>query len=418
MSSSLASKCSVEPGLAEDVGIILIVLGEMRTAFGVKGGGHATNQGFSSMTAVIGAGNIWDDVYDVLNAQGVNTVSKRVLGTGVAGFTLGGRYSWLSNQYGLAFDNVITYELVVPNGTVVTVMEGRDPDLSFSLKGGSNNYGIVTQFILKTHPQGAIWGGMTLYDASYISAFTAASVKFSSEVTDLKAGMIMAYGYTNGQVFLSSTMFYDGPTPLEGVFDDFLAIPALTQDVMTRSKFSDLINATAPTMNATARFWTVYDHIPMLNYSESVIDSIIDEVNFWGPMLSVHGATIISYTVEPFLLSLLSHAPVGSSAYPSSWDHVAFPTNLDFQWILENEDEVFHDAARQTVQRLGAQGKSIYLNYVIYGTPVVDMFSDEGLKRMKATRKRVDLLRFIHILPDFPHLSAQALIFVYLITTI
>ncbi|SJL13198.1 uncharacterized protein ARMOST_16637 [Armillaria ostoyae] len=109
-SSSQASKCSVEPGSAEDVGIILGIVGKTKTSFGVKGGGHATNQGFSSttgvqiamtrfnevtydpttQTAVIGAGNIWDDVYEILNAQGVNVLGGRVTGVGVAGFTLGG----------------------------------------------------------------------------------------------------------------------------------------------------------------------------------------------------------------------------------------------------------------------------------------------------------------------------------------
>ncbi len=107
----------------------------------------------ATQTAVIGAGNVWDDVYEILNAQGVNVVGGRVTGIGVAGFTLGGGmyddytamiyllngclsegYSWLSNQYGLALDNVVAYELVVPNATVVTVTEENDPDLFFSLK--------------------------------------------------------------------------------------------------------------------------------------------------------------------------------------------------------------------------------------------------------------------------------------------
>ncbi len=39
-------------------------------------------------------------------------------------------------------------------------------------------------------------------------------------------------------------MFYDDPTPPDGIFDDFLAIPALVQDVTTRS-FFDLINSTS-----------------------------------------------------------------------------------------------------------------------------------------------------------------------------
>ncbi|KAK0224284.1 FAD dependent oxidoreductase [Armillaria fumosa] len=410
-SSSQVSKCSVEPGSAEDISTILGILGKTKTPFGVKGGGHATNPDFSStigvqiamtrfnevtydsttQTAVIGAGSIWDDVYEVLNAQGVNVVGGRVTGIGVAGFTLGGGYSWLSNQYGLTLDNVLAYELVVPDGTVVTVTDTSHPDLFFSLKGGGNNYGIVTRFTLKTHPQGAVWGGIAAYNASHISAFTAASVKFCSEVIDPKAGIIIVYGYTSGEVILSTQMFYDGAIPPNGIFDDFLAIPALTQDtVMTRSKFSDLINATVPTINASTGLRTVYNHMPMLNYSESSIDDIIDEVNFWGPMLSAHGPNIVAYAIEPFLPSLLSHASTGSSAYPSSRDHVAFPTNVNLQWLSESEDDVFHGAARQTAERLGAQGESMYPNYAIYDTPVVDMFGEEGVKRMEATRKRVD----------------------------
>ncbi|KAK0499166.1 FAD-binding domain-containing protein [Armillaria luteobubalina] len=407
-SSSQASKCSVEPGSAEDIGIILGILGETRTPFGVKGGGRASNQGFSSttgvqiaitrfnkvtydpaiQTVVIGAGNIWDDVYEVLNAQGVNVVGGRVSGIGVAGLTLGGGYSWLSNQYGLALDNVVAYELVVPNGTVVNVTEKNDPDLFFSLKGGGNNYGIVTQFTLNVYPQGAIWGGVAAYNASYISAFAAASVKFCSEVTDPKAEMLIIYGYNSGQVSLSTQMFYDGSTPPDGIFDNFLAIPTLTQDLTTRS-FSDLIHSTFAIINASTGLRTVYNHIPMLKYSESSIDGVIDEVNFWGPTLSAHGGSI-AYAIEPFLPNLLSHAPTGSSAYPSSRDHVAFPTNLNFQWTSEREDGVFHDAARQSAKRLGAEGESIYPNYAIYGTPVVDMFGEEGVKRMEATRERVD----------------------------
>ncbi|KAK0229786.1 hypothetical protein EDD85DRAFT_123625 [Armillaria nabsnona] len=144
----------------------------------VKAGGHATNPGFSSttgvqiamtrfkditydlktQTVVIGAGNIWDDVYKALDARGVNVLGGRVSEIGVAGFTLGGGYSWLSNQHGLAIDNVLAYELVILNGEVTNVTASTDPDLFFSLKGGGNNFGVVTRFTLKTFPQGNIWG--------------------------------------------------------------------------------------------------------------------------------------------------------------------------------------------------------------------------------------------------------------------
>ena len=81
----------------------------------VKGGGHSSNPRFSSTVGVqiamsrfcdvdydseaqmatIGAGLIWDDVYDALDPHGVNVVGGRVSGVGVAGLALGGgTFEW------------------------------------------------------------------------------------------------------------------------------------------------------------------------------------------------------------------------------------------------------------------------------------------------------------------------------------
>jgi FAD/FMN-containing dehydrogenase len=60
-------------------------------------------------------------------------------GVGVAGLTLGGGYSWKSNQYGLTVDTVAEFHIVSPNGTEIVVTKA-DEDLWFALKGGFNNY--------------------------------------------------------------------------------------------------------------------------------------------------------------------------------------------------------------------------------------------------------------------------------------
>ena len=42
-------------------------------------------------------------------------------------------YSYKTNQYGLAIDNVVGYELVLPNGTIKHVTP-KDDDLWFGLR--------------------------------------------------------------------------------------------------------------------------------------------------------------------------------------------------------------------------------------------------------------------------------------------
>jgi FAD/FMN-containing dehydrogenase len=127
-----------------------------------------------SKAVEIGAGLIYSDVYSFLVPKGIGVVGSRLGDVGVAGFTLGGGdsfllkvhcvdrlknaagYSWKTNQYGLAMDNVMEFELVLPNGQIKVVTE-QDKDLWFALRvrrtsssgykecahehqGGFNNY--------------------------------------------------------------------------------------------------------------------------------------------------------------------------------------------------------------------------------------------------------------------------------------
>ncbi|KAK1236306.1 hypothetical protein PQX77_000468 [Marasmius sp. AFHP31] len=414
-SSTQVAECSVEPGTAEDVGIILGILGSTRTPFAVKGGGHASNPGFSSttgvhiamsrfsevtydaasQTAVIGSGLVWDDVYAALAPHNVNVVGGRVTGVGVAGFTLGGGYSWLSNQHGLTVDTITAFELVKPDGTVVSVTEDSDADLFFSLKGGMNNFGIVTRFTLKTFPQGQVWGGLMTFTALRVDEVTAATAKFSAEVTDPKASIITTYNFIAGSIGVSLLMFYDGPTPPAGIFDDFLAINHFTKDVKTR-EFLDLI--TTPPSDATAGQRAIFNTVPLLELSPAVVGAVVNETKHWGLAMSLISGTFISYDVEPFHPSLLSHTS-SPSAYPPTRDKVYLPLNIYYAWTLSLSDSAMHDAIRESTARLenfavsegqfGVDTASRYANYAIYDTPVSRIYGG-NLGRLQATKARVD----------------------------
>ena len=75
---------------------------------------------------------------------------------------------------------MISYEVVLASGKVVNVNGNNYPDLFFALKGGSNNFGVVTRFDLKTFPQGKLWGGVIVNPMttlqSQLEAFHALSV--------------------------------------------------------------------------------------------------------------------------------------------------------------------------------------------------------------------------------------------------
>jgi FAD/FMN-containing dehydrogenase len=115
-------------------------------------------------TARAGGGVLWGELDAATQEHGLHTPGGRVTTTGIGGFTTGGGYGWTSSKHGLACDNLISAQVVLADGTVVTASERENADLFWAIRGGGGNFGIVTEFELRLHELGPlVLAGLALW---------------------------------------------------------------------------------------------------------------------------------------------------------------------------------------------------------------------------------------------------------------
>jgi FAD/FMN-containing dehydrogenase len=241
----------------------------------VKSGGHAAFTGASNINGgltidllklnqisvspdrtqtSVGPGSTWFDVYSQLEGEGLSVIGGRVSGIGVGGLTLGGGISFFSGRYGWACDNVNTYEVVFADGTIHEVFCASYPDLYFALRGGGNNFGIVTRFDLVTFPQGDLWAGSQtfIYDNLTAAALNEAFYYIDeNSLEDPFAQVILAYAYVQSidTYIIASDLQYGKPIVNPPILQNFTSVPGAVASTLRITNLTGLtqeFNASNP----------------------------------------------------------------------------------------------------------------------------------------------------------------------------
>lgn len=114
-------------------------------------------------TVRVGGGNTWGEVDHATHAFGLAIPAGIISTTGVGGLTLGGGVGYLSRKYGLTIDNLLAADMVLADGTFVTVNAQENTDLFWAIRGGGGNFGIVTSFLFQAHDLHTVYAGPTLW---------------------------------------------------------------------------------------------------------------------------------------------------------------------------------------------------------------------------------------------------------------
>jgi FAD/FMN-containing dehydrogenase len=113
--------------------------------------------------ARVAGGATVSDVLDAARPHGYAAAVGTVSSVGFAGLTLGGGYGTLIGVVGLGIDNVLSAQVVLADGRVVTADPQHEPELFWGLRGGGGNFGVVTELRTRLHPHAEVTTGMIAF---------------------------------------------------------------------------------------------------------------------------------------------------------------------------------------------------------------------------------------------------------------
>lgn len=141
----------------------MTIIRTFKARFAIRSGGHQPCPGYGSAggdavvidmnrvcnvkisddrsSIAFGPGKTWKHIYEYLADYDVSVIGGRTGDVGIGGLILGGGLPSFSSEYGLVCDNVLEYEIVLADSSVVRANKTDHKDLYWALKGGGANFG-------------------------------------------------------------------------------------------------------------------------------------------------------------------------------------------------------------------------------------------------------------------------------------
>ncbi|KAI6084501.1 FAD-binding domain-containing protein [Hypoxylon rubiginosum] len=410
--------CRVEPESASEVSNIVQVLVDNWCRFAVKCGGHSrypddsvsvggvtidlglinsTVVSDDRTTAIVGGGALTRQVFAALDPYGLAYVGGRVGQVGMGGFTLGGGTSVLAAKYGWALDSVLEYEIVLPNATIATVSETQHPDLYYALRGGGNNFGIVTSFNVTVFPQGQVYTGSRTFGDDQTDRFLEEAEKVftieDAEDTNVVLEYRYAYSAAQDRYTMSSTQRYAEPVSNPPAFDAMNAIPALNNLSGGITSLAASTSFSGP-LGRTRNIFASLTHYPSVELGKRAILIFKDNVLSLGNVTGVN-PELITYSIPAAAIENM-RARGGNALGIDVQGHLVINL-LSVSWSNSTNDGAAYSFAdrfiedfRRAAERLDVLHPFIYINYANKGQDVFSGYGEENKKKLIAIQESID----------------------------
>ena len=355
----------VQVASAEDVPHVIHFARDNEIELSIRGAGHhiagncLVNDGITidfslmkkvtvdaaSKTAYVQPGATLADFDKATLAHGLATPVGINSTTGIAGLTLGGGFGWLTRQYGLTIDNLLSADIVTAKGETLKASKDENPDLFWAVRGGGGNFGVVTGFRFKLHEiNPEVFAGLIVFPFSQSRDILKQYREFTrSAPPELNVWVVLRHApplpflpeEVHGKMVLVLAVFYNGDTDkgenlakfLKGFGDPVGEHTGTQPYVQWQQAFDPLLTPGA------RNYWKSH------NFTE-ISDELIDT-------LIAYSGRMPSMQTEIFLGSIEGAAnkiPSEAMAYPNR--DTKYVANVHGRWENSEEDDKCIDWCR------------------------------------------------------------------------
>ncbi|KAH0429564.1 FAD binding domain-containing protein [Colletotrichum camelliae] len=372
--------CRVQPTSTDEVSKILKALVDSWCKFAVKCGGHSRNPDDSVST-----GGVTID----LDLMSTITVSDDRKTASIGGGSVTRQIYAALDPYGLT-------NVVLANASVVKVSESSHPDLYYALRGGGNNFGIVTSFIVNVYEQGPVYTGSRTFSDSQIVPFLEEVEKIFTVEDEQDTNVGLEYRYTfsaqNGWT-VSTTQRYAEPIMNPPVFNALNSIPAvsnLTGGINTLASSTSFVGQ----LGVTRNLFTSLTHYPSLELSQQGL-AIMKKLTETRNLTSLN-PQLITYSI-PAAMMKNSKARGGNALGLEGVSGHLIINLFALSWTDRTLDnaasalaETFIADFRAAAEKLNAFHPFVYINYANKGQDVFGGYGQKNRDRLVEISKAVD----------------------------
>ncbi|KAH8434386.1 uncharacterized protein LDX57_012034 [Aspergillus melleus] len=378
------------PDNAEDIGKVVRFAKDNHLDLAVKCGGHSTDSSSSSdggisinlarlnkvrvdplaKTVTVQGGALWEDVNNAAAQFDLAVIGGTESQIGVGGLTLRGGNGFLTPQYGMVIDSLISAQVVVADGRQLTASEKVNPDLFWALRGAGQCVGLAVEFTFRAHPQeNDVWAGIVTFSGDKLASVV--------EVLDIiskhpggKAAVLCAIAICpNTHVPLVNIVIFFNGSESDGRrhFAPLLDLGYTAFDVSMKP-YRDvpaMLNAAAPPGGRKFSGGILFNS-PL---RPTLVCKLVDELKHKIEIEPRMGESSIQ--MDCIDLSAAVRVPITSTAFPSR--HLLVNAALVLQWTDEIRDTEMikwasevKDMCDAELKREGNERSSLVSNFVSY----------------------------------------------------